>query len=107
MIGAPLKTYLLNYFSEAPTYLGAQDAVTLITEGGKRFAETAQGKVEVVVASAQEAAKLAVPGDAGVYVVGTGNTGAAGTFMTLGYFIFCGDGDCRLFLSGARKRLEA
>lgn len=88
MIGAPLKTYLLNYFSEAPTYLGAQDAVTLITEGGKRFAETAQGKVEVVVASAQEAAKLAVPGDAGVYVVGTGDTGAAGTFMTLGILYF-------------------
>ena len=33
--------------------------------------------------------KMAFPGDAGVYVVGSGNTGAAGTFLTLGvvYFI--------------------
>ena len=32
---------------------------------------------------------MAVPGDAGVYVVGTGNTGATGAFLTLGivYFI--------------------
>jgi len=89
MIGAPLKTYLLKCFYEAPTYLGTSDAVTLITEGGKRFAQTAQGKVEVVVTSVQEAAKMAIPGDAGVYVVGTGNTGAADTFMVLGivYFI--------------------
>ena len=43
----------------------------------------------MVVASASEAAKMAIPGDAGVYVVGTGNTGAAGAFLTLGvvYFI--------------------
>jgi len=89
MIGAPLKTFLLKHFYEAPTYLGAADAVTLITKEGKRFAETAQGSVEVVVATVQEAAKMAIPGDAGVYVVGTGNTGAADTFMVLGivYFI--------------------
>jgi hypothetical protein len=32
---------------------------------------------------------MAFPGDAGVYIVGTGDTGAAGTFLTLGvvYFI--------------------
>ena len=89
MIGAPLKTFLMKHFFVAPTYLGADTAVTLITEGGRRFAETAAGKVEVVVASASEAAKMVIPGDAGVYVVGTGNTGAQGAFMTLGicYFI--------------------
>ena len=89
MIGAPLKRFLLEHYAKAPEYLGVESAVSLITEGGRRFAEVAGEKIEVVVASASEAAKMAVPGDAGVYVVGTGNTGAAGAFLTLGivYFI--------------------
>ncbi|MEM1301427.1 MAG: OFA family MFS transporter [Pseudomonadota bacterium] len=86
MIGAPLKTWLLSIYSSAPDYLGVEGAVTLVTEGGRRFAETAAGKVEVVVASASQAASFG--GDAGVYVVGTGNTGAAGAFMTLGIVYF-------------------
>jgi len=88
MIGAPLKSFLLKLYAEAPTYLGPENAIQLITEGGRRFAETAAGKLEVVIASASEAAKMAIPGDAGVYVVGTGNTGAAGTFLTLGIVYF-------------------
>ena len=89
MIGAPLKKFLLDYYAKAPEYLGLESAVTLITEGGRRFAEVAGEKVEVVVASASEAAQMAIPGDAGVYVVGTGDTGAGGAFLTLGvvYFI--------------------
>lgn len=88
MIGAPLIGYLLKLNAVAPKYLGAENAVTLVTEAGRRFAETANGKVEVVVASAAEAAKMAVPGEAGVYVVGSGNTGAAATFVTLGIVYF-------------------
>ena len=89
MIGAPLKKFLLDYYAKAPEYLGLESAVTLVTEGGRRFAEVAGEKVEVVVASASEAAQMAIPGDAGVYVVGTGDTGAGGAFLTLGvvYFI--------------------
>ena len=87
MIGAPLKRFLLERFQEAPDYLGVETAVTLVTEGGKRFAETANGLVEVVVANATQAA--AFGGEAGVYVVGTGDTGVAGTFMTLGIIYFC------------------
>ena len=89
MIGAPLKKFLLDYFAKAPDYLGTESAVNLITEGGRRFVEVAGEKVEVVVASATEAAQMAIPGDAGVYIVGTGNTGATGAFLTLGivYFI--------------------
>ena len=89
MIGAPLKKFLLDYFAKSPEFLGAESAVNLITEGGRRFAEIAGKKVEVVVASASEAAQMAIPGDPGVYVVGSGNTGAAGAFLTLGivYFI--------------------
>jgi len=88
IIGAPLKGYLLGVFEKAPTFLGPESAVQLITEGGRRFAETASGKVEVVVATAKQAAALAHGGEAGVYVVGTGNTGAAMTFLTLGALYF-------------------
>ena len=87
MIGAPLKDWLLSLYSRAPDYLGAEGAVALVTEGGRRFAETSGGLIEVVVASAEQAASFG--GEAGVYVVGTGDTGAAGAFLTLGivYFI--------------------
>ena len=87
MIGAPVNGWLLNLYERAPDYLGAQDAVSTIVENGRVFAQTAAGQVEVVIASAAQAAELG--GQAGVYVVGTGNTGAAQTFMTLGivYFI--------------------
>ncbi len=89
MLGVPIKRLLLEYFAKAPEYLGTEQAINLITEGGRRFAEVAGEKIEVVVATASEAAQLVVPGDAGVYVVGTGNTGAASAFFTLGivYFI--------------------
>ncbi|MEM1130416.1 MAG: OFA family MFS transporter, partial [Pseudomonadota bacterium] len=87
MIGAPLKQWLLKMYQSAPEYLGPESAVGLVTEGGRRFAETAAGKVEVVVASAAQAAPFG--GDAGVYVVGTGSTGAAMTFLTLGILYFC------------------
>lgn len=89
MIGAPLIRWLLSVYAKTPDYLGAESTITLITEGGRRFAETAAGKIEVIVASASQAAALPGGGEAGVYVVGTGNTGAAATFITLGigYFI--------------------
>ena len=88
MIGAPLKAYLLGIYAKAPEYLGSADMVNLVTEGGRRFAETADGLREVVIANANEAAAMVIPGDAGVYVVGTGNTGAAGAFLTLGVLYF-------------------
>ena len=89
MIGQQLKRVLLENFSSPPEYLGVEGSLALITEGGRRFVETASGKVEVVVANTVEAANMIIPGDAGIYVVGTGNTGAAGAFITLGvvYFI--------------------
>ncbi len=89
MIGAPLKTWLLSIFYQAPEYLGSVANVAMITENGRRFAEVAGNRVEVVVASAADMAKVPVPGPEGVYVVGTGDTGAASVFITLGvvYFI--------------------
>ena len=89
MIGAPLKQWLLGMYAKAPEYLGAEETLNLITEGGRRFAETAQGQIEIIVATATQAAAIPGGGDAGVYVVGTGSTGAAATFLTLGIGYFC------------------
>jgi MFS family permease len=86
MVGKVLIDKLLNMYQKAPEFLGAESTLTLITDAGKRFAETAQGNVEVLVATAAQAATFG--GDAGVYVVGTGNTGAAATFVTLGIIYF-------------------
>lgn len=88
MIAAPVKGWLLSVFATAPDYLGATDAIATVTEAGRLFAETTSGKIEVVVASAAQAANLPGGGAAGVYAVGTGNTGAASTFMTLGIVYF-------------------
>lgn len=89
MIAAPLKTWLLSIYYEAPQYLGKLADLNLITEGGRRFAEVSGQKLEVVVATAADMAKMPVAGPEGVYVVGTGDTGVASVFMTLGivYFI--------------------
>ena len=83
MIATPLKSWLLNIFSESPKYLGTQDSVQLVTEAGRQFAITTSGKIEVVVASATQALSLPQAGEPGVYVVGTGNTGAASAFLAL------------------------
>ena len=76
IVAVPLKEFLLRTFREAPTYLGAADSVSLITEGGRRFVQTSAGKLE------------AVAGADGVYAVGTGSTGAAATFFALGVIYF-------------------
>lgn len=89
MIAAPIKEWLLGLYYQAPTYLGLESAVNMVTEGGRRMAEVNGQMVEVVVATAKQLASAPVPLQEGVYVVGTGNTGAASTFFTLGvaYFI--------------------
>ena len=84
MIAAPLKGWLLSLFAEAPQYLGSTAVIDTITEQGRLFALVAGQKLEVVFASAAQAADLPGGGEAGLYVVGTGNTGAAGAFLTLG-----------------------
>lgn len=89
MIAAPIKEALLAAFYKAPQFLGAESAVKLVTEGGRRMADVGGQQVEVVLATAKQVASAPVPLQEGVYVVGTGNTGAAATFFTLGiaYFI--------------------
>jgi MFS family permease len=85
MIGGPLKRWLLKKYAVAPDRLGAEDELTLITENGIRYAETAAGKQEVIIPSAADlTATFGDQLEAGVYAVGTGNTGATAAFVTLG-----------------------
>ena len=84
MIATPIKEWLLGVFYKAPDYLGPLGSIDLVTEGGRRLAEVNGQMVEVVLAGAKEVAAAPVALQEGIYVVGTGNTGAAGTFFTLG-----------------------
>jgi MFS family permease len=84
MIAAPLKGYFLKLFYEAPEYLGSVDQVELVTQAGKRFADIAGNLREIVIVGANDVASMVVPGPEGVYLVGTGQSGAAQTFFTLG-----------------------
>ena len=90
IIAVPLKEFFLQYFYKAPQYLGAVDAVDMITHSGRRFAEVGGHLKEVVVAGAAEAAHVLVPGTeaAGVYMVGTGSAGVAQTFLLFGVVYF-------------------
>ena len=88
IIAVPLKEYLLRTFYAAPDYLGPMESVSLVTRQGRRFAEVSGQWVEVVVAGAADAANMIMPGPEGVYVVDTGSTGAASTFLVLGLLYF-------------------
>ena len=80
---------LLEKFYKSPEYLGEASSLDLITEAGRRFVEISGNLTEVVVVTANDFAKMIVPSDPGVYIVGTGSSGASQTFLFLGivYFI--------------------
>jgi MFS family permease len=85
MIGAPLQQWLIRLFYRAPDYLGPVGQVDLVTQAGRRFAEIGGQLREIVVVGANDVASMIVPGPEGVYVVGTGRSGVALTFLTLGF----------------------
>src|SRR6188474_3434698 len=88
IIGAPLIDGLVSAFHRSPEYLGPRESVNLVTEAGRRFAEIGGEMREVVVVGANDVAGMIVRGAEGVYVVGTGDVGVAGTFVTLGLIYF-------------------
>ena len=88
MLGTPLKEYFLQKFYHAPEYLGSVDSLNLITEAGRRFVEIGGELKEVVVVSANEVSGMIVPGDPGVYLLGTGSVGAWQTFLFIGLIYF-------------------
>lgn len=81
MIGAPLKEWLLGLFASQPQDLGSVAELNLVTKEGVRLADVAGQLREVIVAK--------VAGVEHAFVVGTGSTGVAATFFTLGiaYFV--------------------
>ena len=79
---------LLEKFYKAPEYLGETSSLELITEAGRRFVEVSGNLTEVVVVTANDIAKMIVPSDPGVYIVGTGSSGASQTFLFLGIVYF-------------------
>jgi hypothetical protein len=79
----------IKIFYKAPDYLGTVKSVSLTTdESGRRLAEIAGNLQEVVIVGTNDIANMLVPGDAGVYVVGTGTVGVAEAFFTLGAIYF-------------------
>lgn len=87
-IGAPLKRWLIGFFSEQPLRLGSVDEVTLVTRAGKRFADVAGELREVVVFGGAEAKQSLVGASEGVYEVGTGHMGVTEAFVVLGLLYF-------------------
>jgi len=86
--GARIKDFFIQYYYKAPELLSNITESDLITKAGKRFAETAEGLKEVVVVGANDVANMIIPGDVGVYLVGTGSVGVSETFFTLGVIYF-------------------
>ena len=88
MIATPLKEVLLETFYKAPDYLGRAADLELVTRAGRRFIEIGGEAMEVVVVGANEVANMIVPGEPGVYLLGTGSSGAWQTFLTIGLIYF-------------------
>ena len=84
IIATPLQEQLLRAFYQAPVHLGAAASVKLVTVDGRRYAEVGGWRQPVVVVSDREVKQMLVPGPSGVYLEGTGDTGAAATFFVLG-----------------------
>ncbi len=89
MIGFPLKTYLIERFYVKPDYVGAENVVDAVTNAaGERVVEIAGSLQQVVLVGANEVQKMIVPGEPGFYLVGTGSSGLAEAFFTLGVIYF-------------------
>ncbi len=85
MLGKPMIEGFLRYYHKLPDYLGSVDSLKLVTdETGRRLTEVAGEMREVVIIGANDVVNMIVPGQEGVYLVGTGSVGVAQTFFTIG-----------------------
>lgn len=89
IIGAPLIDGLVAHFQRQPEYLGTRALIEPALRDGRYFAATKHGEQSVIVISEAETTTMPQPIKEGVYVVGTGSSGAAETFVVLGvgYFL--------------------
>jgi len=88
LVASPLIRAIQEHAFVAPTYLGSAAAVKTVFAGGKRMTE--DGALEVVLATARDIKSMGMSPavtaqlQEGVYVVGTGNNGAAHALLVLG-----------------------
>jgi MFS family permease len=89
LLFAPCVQYLMKQFHKLPQYLGAADQFITKTIDGKLFADVNGQLIEVVNATTAELSKLSYSGlSEGLYVVGTGSTGAAEALAVMGLSYF-------------------
>jgi len=80
----PLAQQLMKHFAVMPEYLGPTKEFQLQTLDGKLFAEVNGRAVEVVEALSADIARLPYDLAEGLYIVGSGSTGAAEALAVLG-----------------------
>lgn len=84
-VATPIISKLFSMFKKAPEYVGSAADTHVIIEGGRRFVETAGGMKEVVLATAKDVSLCGFEGlREGLYLVGSGSTGAGETLVALG-----------------------
>jgi MFS family permease len=88
LLFTPIVQSLMKSFAVMPTYLGATKDFVLKNVDGKFFTDVNGVSVEVIEAVASDIAKLPYDLSEGLYIVGSGQTGAAPALavMGLGYF---------------------
>lgn len=84
IVGTPLNEALLSYYARPPFFLGAEGDVKMEFRDGRNFAQGLEGKTVEVVALDAKSAKSQENLRPGVYVVDSGTTGVARTFVFLG-----------------------
>ena len=88
LVFTPMVQKLTKFYSTLPEYLGPADKFVTSVVDGKLMADVNGKFVEVIQAGSAELAKIPYELSEGLYVVGTGSTGAAEALATmgLGYF---------------------
>jgi hypothetical protein len=89
LVFTPAVQFLMRKFAKVPEYLGSVDKFTTTAIDGKLFADVNGKLVEVVMAASADLAKLSTHGLAeGLYIVGTGSTGATEALAIMGATYF-------------------
>lgn len=85
LVFEPLVNFLRGKFAKMPEFIGTQDQVNTVTEGGRLFADIGGQLKEVVLASTHDLALLPYQGlTEGLYLVGSGDSGNAAVLATIG-----------------------
>lgn len=88
LVFTPSVQYLMNKFHKLPEFLGPAENFATQLKDGRLFADVNGALVEVVQAGASELAKIPYALSEGLYVVGSGSTGAAEALAVMGAAYF-------------------